>query len=580
VNEFILLKLVTISASIFMAVAIYARDPGFRINRLMSGVVACTAWWAGCEAAWTLQRDPGVVIWLVRASSIGWLMVGPLFFDIFVELAGRHRSRFSRARSWVYMLSGLGMLIYIGTPWGLRGVVPTPWGWGFEFGSLFMVPFLIASIPPTLVLLSWRTLYPRAGSGGERSTSRVVFVGLAIAVVIASTTDAILPMIGIQFPPLGSTSIMLVSLAVAARLRRYGYSLLSAGAFAQEILAVLHDGVVLLRSDGRVRYCNYAFERLAGQDRDALMDRPISCILSGLPEDLEQIQRATVAEIGLEVRDPTPVLVSRPVVYRSGDQVLGAAVVVRDLREMLEIRQRLIRSARLAAVGDLSVGIAEEITRPIGAARNDLGQLGVQWRELRDVARKELRDDMQLRALLDEGEELIEESVEGVERISAIVRDVRGFAGSGRVQRTHIDVGELVESAIRIAALRAANDVVIRHEVEAMPDLIGVRSEIEQVLVNIIVNACHAAGNAGEVNVVAETSGDMAFIHVRDEGEGIEASILDRVFDPFFTTKPVGEGTGLGLAISYHIVRNHGGEIRVATRPGAGTTFTIELPLR
>jgi signal transduction histidine kinase len=113
-----------------------------------------------------------------------------------------------------------------------------------------------------------------------------------------------------------------------------------------------------------------------------------------------------------------------------------------------------------------------------------------------------------------------------------------------------------------------------------MPDLIGVRSEIEQVLVNIIVNACHAAGNAGEVNVVAETSGDMAFIHVRDEGEGIEASILDRVFDPFFTTKPVGEGTGLGLAISYHIVRNHGGEIRVATRPGAGTTFTVELPLR
>jgi signal transduction histidine kinase len=579
VTGFLLLKLITVSASIFMAVAIYARDPGFRINRLMSGVVACTAWWAVCEAAWTIQSDPAVAVWLVRASSIGWLMAGPLFFDTFVELAGRHRSRFASARRWVYGLSGLGIAIYVGTPWGLKAVVPTAWGWGFDFGPLFVVPFLIASIPPTLVLLSWRTVYPRAGSGGERSTSRVIFAGVAIAVLIATTTDANLPLMGIQVPPLGSTAIMLVSLVVALRLRHNGYSLLSAGAVAREILAVLHDGVVLMRSNGTVRDCNPAFLRLAHEKHESLADRPIASILSGLPSDLQQMERPMEAEIRFEQSHATPVLVSRPVVCRSGDRVLGAAVVVRDLREMLDIRQQLIRSARLAAVGDLSVGIADEITRPIGAARIDLESISAGWRELRDVARKEMRDDHSMGVLVAEGEELIEECLEGIERISAIARDVRGFAGSRVARRAHVDLGELVDEALRIAAPRAANDVVIRHEIGSVPDVVAVRAELEQVLVNLIVNACHAAGHAGEVRVTAEVRADTAVIHVSDEGEGIDPSILDRIFDPFFTTKPVGHGTGLGLAISYHIVRNHGGEIRVATRQGAGTTFSVELPL-
>jgi C4-dicarboxylate-specific signal transduction histidine kinase len=253
--------------------------------------------------------------------------------------------------------------------------------------------------------------------------------------------------------------------------------------------------------------------------------------------------------------------------------------VVRDLREVMDIRERLIRSARLAAVGDLSVGIAEEITRPIVLARRSLKTLSKQWSEVRDVARKELRDDMQLGALVDEGDDLISESSVGIERISAIARDVRGFSGSAPAERGPVVIEDLVESAIRIARPRAGGHVVIEHEVGDVPDLIAVRSELEQVLVNLIVNACHAVGDQGEVRVVAEQRDNLVLLHVSDEGEGIEASILDRIFDPFFTTKPVGEGTGLGLAISYHIVRNHGGEIRVATRQYSGTTFTVELPI-
>jgi signal transduction histidine kinase len=579
VIEFLLLKLLTIAASLFMATAIYFRDPGFRVNRLMAGVVACTAWWATCEVVWTLQSDPDAALWLVRLSSMGWLLVGPMFFDIFTDLAERDRSRLLRLREPVYWLAALGIALYVGTPWCLVDVVGVPWGWGFEFGTLFLLPFLIASVPPTLVVLSWRNLYPRAGSGGERSTSIVVLIAVSAAVMVASTTDAILPLLGIQIPPLGSTSIMLVSLAVAGRLRRYGYSLLSAGAFAQEILAVLHDGVVLLRADGRVRDCNLAFERLAGEERSALVGRPIDSILCGIPAALEQISRPAVAEIWADFGEPTPVLVSKPVLCRSRERTLGAAVVVRDLREVMDIRERLIRSARLAAVGDLSVGIAAEITEPVARARGNMESLASQWAQLGELARKELRDDKQLQALMLEGDELITESADGIERIAAIARDVRGFAGGARIERVPIAVADLVESAIRISAPRAAKDVVISYEIEDVPDLLGVRSELEQVLVNLIVNACQATGQQGEVRVIVERRDDLLLLQVRDEGDGIEPEILERIFDPFFTTKPVGEGTGLGLAISYHIVRNHGGEIRVATRLYAGTTVTVELPI-
>jgi PAS domain S-box-containing protein len=589
VTVYVLLKLLTLSASFCMAAAILVRDPGFRMNRLIGAVVACTGWWSLCEILWSFQTDPVVVARLVRMSSLAWLMVGPIFFQIFVQLAGNRHVHLRRMVPVVYGLALAGIVLYAGTPWCLVGVVPTAWGWGFEFGPLFPVPFLIASIPPTLVILGWRSVYPHRGSGGEQSVSKAAVVGVSFAVVVASATDATLPFMGVQVPSLGSTAIALTALIIATRLHRYGYSLLSAGAFAQEILDTMQDGVVLLHADGRVRDCNTAFSELSGIPRDSLRGRAIASILpaleSGWAERLQGGDSLLDDASGVECEihhasgDPMPVFVSRPVLCRFRNRVVGAAIAVRDLREVIDIRQRLLMTARLAAVGDLSVGIADEIMKPTLCVRSELHWLREEWQSLaEEVEKADCVAHERVAETLEEGKELIDECLEGVERISAIAHDVRGFAGSGSLERGPVDLTQLVEDVIRMAAPRTPAGATISRRLAPRLRVHCARHEMEQVLLNLLVNALQAAGIAGEVEVTSEQLGQIVVICVRDDGEGIEPEVLERIFDPFFTTKPVDQGTGLGLAISYHIVRNHGGEIRVATRPGDGTVFTVELP--
>jgi signal transduction histidine kinase len=587
-TAFLFLKLVTVGASLVMAAGVMARDSGTKLNRLLAGVLACTAWWALCEVMWTLTPDPEAAAWLVRFSSLGWLMVGPVFFHIFVELAGNYRSRMHRVVSYVYASSGVGLVLYIGTPWCLEAVVPTSWGWGFRFGWLFPVPFLIASVPPTLVLLSWRKLYPRQGSGGERIVSHSAVIGIAVSIAVASATDASLPFMGTQTVPLGSTSIMLTALLVTRQLRRYGYSLLSADAFAQDILGTMRDGVVLFNPDGTIRECNEALQRMADRSSDELARLGMEELLPGAMAAIVLRTEASEAELMRASGQPMPVLVSPPIRCIVRERLLGAAVVVRDHREVVDLRRRLITSARLAAVGDLSLGIANRINRPIEGVGSSLERLDRAWGRLDEESSKHhdaIPEDRYsgLAEMMIEGRELIEECQEGVARILAITRDVQGFAGAAAIARERMDLVELAENALRMALPRADVEVQIVRDFRSIPPVMASRQEMEQVLLNLLINAFHAVrgegGEGGVVRVATEQQGSRVLVHVQDDGIGIEAEVLERIFDPFFTTKSVGEGTGLGLAISYHIVQNHGGDIQVATHPGFGSTFSVSLPV-
>jgi len=574
----LLLKLLTFAVSIALAATILGRDPGLRINRLMALVVACTAWWSLCEVLWNLQSDPEVALWWVRISSLGWLLVGPAFFHIFVELAGSQHSRLHWATPVVYAAS-LGCFgLYLGTNWCVTGMLRTEWGWGYEFGPVFVLPYLVAAVPPTLVLASWRTVYPSHGSRGERTMSLFALGGTTAAVLVASTTDALLPLMGIRPPPLGSSAITLMSVSVAWSIRRYGYSLLSAGAFAEEILETLRDGVVLLYPDGRVRAVNGALARWVGTSPEGLRGRPLGDLLLRLPAAGGELSRAYETELRAANGASIPVWVSAPLFSRARGLVAGAALVVRDQREVVELRRNLVISARRAAVGDLSAAIAASIARPVFAVRDSLGELRREWEQLGDDIEKRGFTEP-LGEVLAEGGELLAECQDGVTRISGLARDVGGFTTPISAEREPTAPRELVESAVRMTSPRVGPGVDIVCDLPDVPRVLCARREIEQVLVNLLANALQAIGQSGHVRVSCETEGDRVRIHVDDDGPGIPPDLRDRIFDPFFTTKPVGEGTGLGLAISYHIVKSHGGEIQVFSQPGQGARFTVDLPV-
>jgi two-component system NtrC family sensor kinase len=159
------------------------------------------------------------------------------------------------------------------------------------------------------------------------------------------------------------------------------------------------------------------------------------------------------------------------------------------------------------------------------------------------------------------------------------VRDIRGLAHGGRGERRAANLNELLESVLRIAAPQLKGKAAVVRAFTDVPHVWGAPQELQQVFLNLVLNAAQAIEASGTVRVATERAGKFVVAHVEDDGCGIDPEIRDRIFDPFFTTKKVGEGTGLGLGIAYGIVTSHGGDLSVDSTPGRGTRFSVHLPI-
>jgi len=574
-HPYILMLMLSCMAAGVLGSAILARDPGQRINRLIATILACSVWWSLCEIVWNLSDDPDAVIWMVRFSSFGWVPLGPLALDLFVEVTGNARSRHRRIVPVAYATAALAIATYILTPWCIHSPIRMSWGWSYSFGPLFPVAFAPTILYICSVLALWPRLVSKKVSPGEKHQSLWMFVGILVPASVASLTDVLLPSRGIHVPRLGSTSILVIGGMVAWFLRSYGYFLLAPGAFTREILETLRDGVALLRTDGRIRSCNDALSRLIGPSGELLNDWPISEFLPELelkPEEeiLDRETELLSAEEGL-----IPVSVSSSPLRDDKGAVIGSVIAIRDLREVATLRSRLVTSGRLAAVGELAAGIAHEINNPITFVRANLVALRKDWISLGAAAEKlDSHDDLGPRIL--EGEDILEESVEGVDRIASIVRDVGAISHAGVGNSELVDLNELLENAVNVAALSFS--VTIERCYADLPRVRCAPQQLKQVFLNLLINAFQAIGDFGNIRLVTGVVDGDVEIRVEDDGCGIPEEHIERIFDPFFTTRPVGEGTGLGLALCYQIVRNHGGEIHVQSEIDAGTSFRIRMP--
>jgi signal transduction histidine kinase len=229
-------------------------------------------------------------------------------------------------------------------------------------------------------------------------------------------------------------------------------------------------------------------------------------------------------------------------------------------------------------VGELAAGIAHEINNPLAFVRSNLALLREHWSELAGQLAK-LAGRSAAADVVAEGEELLEESLEGVDRASAIVRDVRGLAHGGRAEKQAADLGELLRGVLRIAAPQLRGNARVETRLSDVPPVWGAPHELQQVFLNLVLNAIQAIGDEGHVWISTECDGRFVVTTVADDGCGIAPEIFDRIFDPFFTTKPVGEGSGLGLGIAHGIVQGHGGHLSVASEAGRGTRFRVHLPM-
>jgi len=168
---------------------------------------------------------------------------------------------------------------------------------------------------------------------------------------------------------------------------------------------------------------------------------------------------------------------------------------------------------------------------------------------------------------------------EGAERARKIVRDLRVFARTQDDVWQSVDIHEEIESSLTLLNHLLKDRVSVHRKYGDLPEVECIRSQMDQVFLNLLANAAQAIPGLGAITIETRRDGPTAVIGIADTGPGIPPEIMDRVFDPFFTTKPVGEGTGLGLSISYEIVKKHGGEIRAESPAEGGAIFTVRIPI-
>jgi len=269
-------------------------------------------------------------------------------------------------------------------------------------------------------------------------------------------------------------------------------------------------------------------------------------------------------------------------------------------------QSQLVQSEKMASLGQMVAGLVHEINTPLGYVRNNVEMTRV---ALGDAARLVSAQQAVIDAVTGEGEPgdqldalmaeigqlratvdpaalddlrgLLDDTVHGIGQIGELVLNLKDFSRLDQAGMQKADINRLVESALRIVAhVLRKRDIEVVLKLGEIPPLDCAPAQINQVLLNLLGNAAQAIEhNHGRIVVATRMLDRRAIVMIEDNGKGIEASNLPRIFDPFFTTKPIGQGSGMGLSISHQIVDQHGGVIRVSSKPGVGTRFLVVLPL-
>lgn len=267
-------------------------------------------------------------------------------------------------------------------------------------------------------------------------------------------------------------------------------------------------------------------------------------------------------------------------------------------RRIAGAQEQLLQSEKMASIGQLAAGVAHEINNPIGYVSSNLATLQDYTRNLvtlihayeralpadglddASVEIAELRRRFDFEFMLRDLPGLISESREGIDRVIKIVQDLKEFSYAGRGEAwVMADLHRGLDSTINIVWNDLKYKVRLHKEYGDLPPVQCLPSELNQVFMNILVNAGHAIRERGNVWIRTHSDGTEATVEIRNDGDPIPEAEMVRLFDPFFTTKPVGQGSGLGLSISYGIVSKHHGRIEVESSAGRGTCFRVVVPL-
>ena len=271
--------------------------------------------------------------------------------------------------------------------------------------------------------------------------------------------------------------------------------------------------------------------------------------------------------------------------------------LARNISSRRQLEMQVVQSEKMASIGQLAAGVAHEINNPVGYITSNLGSLKdyvkviKQLHELNtqlqqqasesDVLSQiqELADTEDIDFVMDDLEDLLSESLEGADRVKEIVNELKNFARVDESEIKEADINEGIESTLKVVWNELKYKANITKNLTPLPPIQCFPGQLNQVFMNLLVNAAQAMPDFGEITISTDIKDDNIVIQISDTGQGIPKESIARIFDPFYTTKEVGKGTGLGLSITHGIIKKHNGTIDIDSEVGKGTTFTIHIPV-
>jgi two-component system NtrC family sensor kinase len=344
--------------------------------------------------------------------------------------------------------------------------------------------------------------------------------------------------------------------------------------YTESIIESINVAVLALDTAGRITSCNRAFEDLYSTTRQKIIGLPVEHVM---PADvIASIQRAagtTSWELGspanifklyLENRTGRRLIVNLSIIPFQNPMIMnsGSLIVLDDITEKVQLEDQLLQAEKLSSIGLLAAGIAHEVNTPLAGISSYTQML------LKDTPES------------DERKPILEKIEKQTFRAAEIVNGLLSFSRLSGGEFTALDINQLINESLALLAHQLQlNHIKVESRFDdSLPPVYGNLGKLQQVFINLFLNARDAMPSGGEIEVQTGMNDSMIIVDISDTGAGISEENLKRIFDPFFTTKSAGRGTGLGLAVTYGIIQEHGGRIFVDSDPGKGTHFRLKLP--
>jgi len=385
--------------------------------------------------------------------------------------------------------------------------------------------------------------------------------------------------------------------------------------FIRGVLGAMTDVLIVCDLEGRILQANRALEALTGKAESELRGRPLSSLFQAesaaeAARFPERLGNDAIIDCEIALRDgegrSAPLAMNCSSRYDHEGRLVGMVLIGRPVgelrraydelnrahRELKETQRQLVHSEKMASLGRLVAGVAHELNNPISVVYGNMHALqryGTRIARYLEATGRgpcppeidALREELRIDRILGDIGPLIEGTLEGAERVSEIVQELRRYSTAQKEPASAFDLAEAARTAVQWVLKASRVRAAVEWDLAEGIMVTAPKGAVHQILVNLVQNALDVMEGAAAptLRVQADGARGRAWVAVQDQGPGIPEADLARIFDPFFTTKPVGKGTGLGLYVSYGLAEEMGGTLSAANHPSGGAEFRLTLPI-